>query len=139
MSKKAKSADPVGDDPLLLVYVLSGNVVAIAGVLISTGILGWQVFGWLKSGDWTPLPLASLGLREAAEFLEHQELRNWAVNPSNWIGLHKFLDWLNVAVAPILIGMLLARVFGLWRWQSWVWLMLLRFYTLCQAKKSPEP
>ena len=113
MSNKAKSIDPVSDDLLLTVYVLSGIGTVILGGLLSIGIIGWQVLAWLQSGDWTPLPLASFGIRMAAELLGAEQLRSWAVSPDTWIGLHRFLDWLNVAVAPILLGMVLSRIFGL--------------------------
>ena len=113
MSNKNKSSDPVSDDILLTVYVLLGIGAVVVGGLLSIGIIGWQVLVWLQSGDWNPLPLASFGIKMAAGSFGNVELRNWAINPNSWIGLHRFLDWLSVAVAPILLGMVLSRIFGL--------------------------
>ncbi len=113
MSNKANSADPVSDDLLMLLYVTASFGAVIVGGLISVGIFGWQVLAWLKSGEWTSLPLVGVGIGKAAELLGYEQLRSWVVSPANWIGLHRFLDWLNVAVAPILLGMFLSRILGL--------------------------
>ena len=113
MTNRVEADDDGYDDLLLAVWVFAGYGVGLVGLVISIGFLGWQVVQWLQYEVWIPMPLASFGIREVAEYFGHEPLKNWAVSPQSWVGLHRILDWLNVAVAPMAAGMIFSRVFGI--------------------------
>lgn len=63
--------------------------------------LGWQVFGYLRSGEWVPFSI----LDAMALFSDS----TWLRSPDDWIGFHRLLDAIHgglflMAVAG-LVGM----------------------------------
>ncbi len=80
--------------------VWTGALLVIAGV----GVLAYQAYGYLKTGDWTSLSL--LGI--AWPYLD------WLRNPGSWFGLHRittqFLQIVPASVALFILGFLVAGI-----------------------------
>ena len=56
------------------------------GLALGLAIGGWQVYGWLRVGAWTPLPL--VGILEGVGL----DLSR-VYNPSNWHGVARIARW----------------------------------------------
>ncbi len=82
-------------------------IINFIAVLVGIGILGWQVYYWLKNGVWANLPLAL-----AFEYFGFN--LNPIFNPVDWHGLAKIAAWLlNCPLAmglPALIWLFSATV-----------------------------
>ena len=78
----------------------SGLIALIAGVFSGTGIVLYQIFGWLTDGIWQPVPLAAVasGLKSLA---------------SDWIGLQILFDW--ILRLPLSLLLLILGVLIFWR------------------------
>ena len=76
---------------------LFGYLVAIflLGCLAAAGILGWQIYGYLRYGTWPALSVIGV--------LQWLNL-DWARSPRDWTGLHEFLDALPVSVVAFVGG-----------------------------------
>lgn len=78
--------------------VLIGILVALSGL----GVLGLQVFGYLKIGEWKPVSLFSVV----------SPLWPWLNNPQSWFGLNKIvkdaLGIMPLSLTLILIGWFIA-------------------------------
>jgi hypothetical protein len=83
------------------------------GVLISTQsllILGWQVYGYLRQAVWQPV--------SAIDALRYLNM-NWAIAPTDWLGLYRFLDWMPVTLLLLITGVSLTFVaYSQERWWS---------------------
>ena len=84
---------------------LLGGIIVLAGVLIAlagVGLLGFQSYGFLKTGDWPSMSL----LRIAYPHVE------WLRDPQSWFGLHKitfdFLAIVPAALALLILGWLIS-------------------------------
>lgn len=82
-----------------------GGLVVLAGALIvlaGLGVLGLQIFGYLKVGKWQSVSL--LGI--ASPYFP------WLINPQSWFGLHDIatdaLGLMPLSLALVLIGWLVA-------------------------------
>jgi hypothetical protein len=67
-------------------------------ILIGPAILGWQTYGWLRTGVWTALPIS-----KTFTYFE------WPVPSTSWLGLQKMLDWvfdIPTSLAAFLISLL---------------------------------
>jgi hypothetical protein len=65
------------------------------------GLVGYQVFLWIKDGVWS-----EFATMEVFNFLfENTLLAQWLVNPESWLGLQKIIEWLlyNIPVSVALI------------------------------------
>jgi len=75
-----------------------------ACVVLPIPIIGWQIYSYLKTGEWLPISmldgLAWLGL-------------DWARIPNqpNWVGLHEILTFM-----PLSIGLWLVALISLIIW-----------------------
>lgn len=82
----------------------TGVVTIWGSLLLGAALLGLQVFYFLKGGTWTPQGILS--------FLGELFLWTWALMPSDWLGLHAALNWLNagftIAAAGCVTGLALA-------------------------------
>ena len=58
-----------------------GYLLFIGGI----GIVGWQVFIFLKVGQWVEVPLFSIA------FLAPNSIQSWLNDPTTWLGLHKIV------------------------------------------------
>ena len=65
------------------------------GVLGAFGILGYQIYFYLRSGYWL-----SISIITALGWLESE----WALNPTQWLGLHKILNSVPLSVASLAFG-----------------------------------
>ncbi len=65
------------------------------------GVLGYQIFLWLKDGVWTEFPL----MKAFNYFFENTALQEWVQNPSSWLGLHQLVEWnlINIPISLVLI------------------------------------
>jgi hypothetical protein len=83
---------------------LSGMVVLAGGlfVLAGLGVLGLQVVGYLKVGEWRSMSLFEF----ASQYIP------WLIHPRSWFGLHDIvrdaLDIMPLSLALILVGWLIA-------------------------------
>lgn len=82
-----------------------GKIVSGLGVLVVLAgfvIVGWQIFTYLKHGEWVELPLLILAALGPEKFV------SWLANPSSWLGLHKllygFLKFFPVSLFTVLVG-----------------------------------
>ena len=66
--------------------------ISALGFLGALGIWGWQIFTYLKVGEWRSLSVID-GMRSL-------EIR-WAHYPDAWIGVHKILNECPLALVPI--------------------------------------
>lgn len=82
----------------------SGLMTLIAGVLSCTGILLYQVFGWLTDGIWRTVPFSAVasGLKSLA---------------SDWVGLQILFDW--ILRLPLSLLILMVGVLIFWRLGAW--------------------
>lgn len=55
-------------------------------MLAGLGLAGFQVFIYLKSGEWVEVPLKAL-----VEF-GPTEFTSWLHAPTSWVGLHKIIS-----------------------------------------------
>jgi hypothetical protein len=98
--KPLYDARPTSDSPILGSLVLIFGV----GVLAAVGILGWQVYSYLKLGVWQPLSVVT-----ALVWLNDP----WARSPTDWLGVHKMLDEMPLSLGAFLAGM---APIGVWLW-----------------------
>ena len=82
-----------------------GKIVSGLGVLVVLAgflIVGWQIFVYLKHGEWVELPLLVLAA------LGPEKFAFWLANPSSWLGLHKLiyglLKFFPVSLFAVLVG-----------------------------------
>ena len=85
--------------------VLIGLLVALAGL----GVLGLQIFGYLKIGEWKSVSLLSVASPQW----------QWLNNPQSWFGLNDILrdalDIMPLSLTLILVGWLIAGSGSAWR------------------------
>ena len=78
--------------------MLIGLLVALAGL----GVLGLQLFGYLKIGEWKSVSLLSVASPQLP----------WLDNPQSWFGLHDIvrdaLGIMPLSLTLILVGWLIA-------------------------------
>lgn len=80
---------------------LAWAIFSIAALLVMTAIalLGWQVYDYIKFGDWTSISVVS-----SLKWANIPGASDWAVHPSHWIGLHKILTHTLASAMLIAIG-----------------------------------
>lgn len=62
--------------------------------LIPLGMVGWQVYGFLRNGTWI-----SMSMLEPFKWLNVK----WAYAPTDWVGLHSVLGWIPLSVGAFLV------------------------------------
>lgn len=67
------------------------------GVLSALGILGYQIYFYLRFGYWL-----SFSVVTALGWLGTE----WALNPKQWLGLHEIFDWVPLSVACFAFGLI---------------------------------
>jgi len=71
-------------------------------LLTPLGILGWQVYGYLRYAVWN-----SLSVIDALRWLGS----NWASStPTDWTGLYSILEWTPLSFGVLILGALLYLV-----------------------------
>ena len=79
------------------------GIMAFASLFLALGLglVGYQVFLWIKDGVWS-----EFATMEVFNFLfENTLLAQWLDNPESWFGLQKIIEWLlyNIPVSVALI------------------------------------
>ena len=79
------------------------GIMAFASLFLAfgLGLVGYQVFLWIKDGVWS-----EFATMEVFNFLfENTLLAKWLDNPESWFGLQKIIEWLlyNIPVSVALI------------------------------------
>ena len=105
----ARSARRVTQDLEELFSALFTVAVLLAGL----GVLGWQVFGWLSSGEWT-----SVSLLDFLRWGAGPKTRAWIENPTTWIGWWRVLNWTPVSGILLLVGMVMLLELHIERWRK---------------------
>jgi hypothetical protein len=72
-----------------------GLVYSVALLICGVGIVGWQVYGYLRYNIWTPVSPITV--------LEWLNIK-WALNPNDWIGLYNLLKMIPLSVLMIVYG-----------------------------------
>lgn len=78
--------------------------IAAVGIFCFLACIGTQIFYYLKTGVWYECGLittaANFGLIKAG----------WAYNPTDWVGLHKSLEFINAGFAALSVSMIAASI-----------------------------
>ena len=74
-----------------------GAIVAYGYLIAFLGLLGFQVYRWFQTGEWTHVGVND-GVRAA--------LAHWLDAPVTWLGLHKVLEVLPASLALFAISIL---------------------------------
>ena len=91
-----------------------GSVAAFIGIfflICGISILGWQIFHWLDTGDWVPVPMLVIVEWLARQSTTPTAVANnlaWVAHPKSWIGLWKVLNWFPVSLASFLCAVFAA-------------------------------
>lgn len=85
-----------------------GQGFAFAGLGGGAALLSWQIYTWLKTGEWPPISTPD-GLFIAWAFLfadgsAAPHFVQWLIAPETWIGVHKILDAIPAALTLFLVG-----------------------------------
>lgn len=77
-------------------------------MLAGPGLLAFQAFVWLKTGNWMPLPLSEL-LQYLPDNIAPimRPFVRWLSSPHDWIGVHRLVAWildLPLSAAAMIIG-----------------------------------
>lgn len=77
------------------------NIFGVTLILAGIGIFGFQIFIYLKSGQWIELPLLMVAFWPS-------EFVSWLYNPNSWIGLQKIiygaLELIPLSLFLVLVG-----------------------------------
>lgn len=82
-------ADAVEDERKIVIGI------AITFLLLSVGIVGWQIFSYLRFDMWH-----SISLITTMQWLQN----TWALSPVSWFGLFKVLDFIPLSLASLVFG-----------------------------------
>jgi len=70
-------------------------VAALALIFVGVGTVGWQVYEYLRYSIWNPVSVI-----DALQWMKIQ----WALNPTDWIGLYNMLKMVPMSLTLIVIG-----------------------------------
>lgn len=74
---------------------LSLASILLVGLLAAVGVIGWQIFAYLKFGAWHSLSVTHVMCLGNIE---------WGCYPSAWFGLHKILSELGLSAALLIVA-----------------------------------
>jgi len=78
------------------------NAAGFLFILAGIGLFGFQVFMYLKYGEWIELPLTTLAS------LGPEKFASWLIDPTSWLGLHKIiskaLESIPLSLFAIVVG-----------------------------------
>lgn len=74
--------------------IKTGEYVGFFLIIGGIGVIGFQIFLWLKEGVWFPISLITV-----LSFFS-----DWAYNPRDWVGFWKMLNAIPISVLLIFIG-----------------------------------
>lgn len=72
-------------------------ILAIVLLLSSFGIVGWQIFDFLRDGEWVSISIITALVKFDIP---------WAIYPQDWLGLHKVLDVIPLSAALFVSGLI---------------------------------
>ncbi len=78
--------------------VTVGLFLVLGFILVPIGIVGWQIYEYLRHDIWNSLSVVSA--------LQWGGVK-WANAPTDWVGLHRILDWMPLSLALVAIGILI--------------------------------
>ena len=98
-------------DAVLRLGSVLGAIVAYGYLIAFLGLLGFQVYRWFQSGEWTHVGVND-GMRAALAHLAGADgltgwraaLARWLDAPVTWLGLHTVLEALPASLALFLIS-----------------------------------
>lgn len=70
-------------------------IAALALIFGGVGVIGWQVYEYLRYSIWNPVSVVA-----ALQWMKIQ----WASNPTDWIGLFNILTMIPLSLASIALG-----------------------------------
>lgn len=70
-------------------------IAALALIFGGVGVVGWQVYEYLRYNIWS-----SVSVITALQWMKIQ----WALNPTDWIGLYNILRMIPLSLTMIVIG-----------------------------------
>lgn len=76
----------------------------LVSIFAAIGILGWQVYSYLRYGEWSAL--------SAIVVLRWLNV-GWAHSPRDWVGLHDLLDAIPLSMIALAAGVV---PIGSWLW-----------------------
>jgi hypothetical protein len=90
-----------------------GGVVGYGCLAASLSLVGLQIYGWFKEGEWTHISLGD-GIRAVLERMHIPDdatgrlagLSHWLDAPVNWLGLHKVVEVLPASLALFAVAIL---------------------------------
>ncbi len=90
-----------------------GGVVGYGCLAASLSLVGLQIYGWFKEGEWTHISLGD-GIRAVLERMHVPDdatgrlagLSHWLDAPVNWLGLHKVVELLPMSLALFAVAIL---------------------------------
>jgi hypothetical protein len=85
-----------------------GTVVGLLSAalgLASIGLIGWQLVHYLQSGSWVGVSV--LGFMNWADLG-----RDWALNPTSWLGLWRILHAIPASIAGMVLAVIVAGIAG---------------------------
>ena len=86
------------------------GIMAFASLFLAfgLGLVGYQVFLWIKDGVWS-----EFATMEVFDFLfENTLLAQWLDNPESWLGLQKIIEWLLYNI-PISVALIVPSIMAL--------------------------
>lgn len=87
------------DVPLALGAKLCSLALAFFAIAVPLVVLPYQVFWFFKLGRWT-----SVSVLDTLKFFFSPGVDSWLLFPTDWLGLHKALEWLPSAFAlPVIL------------------------------------
>jgi hypothetical protein len=90
-----------------------GGLVGYGCLAASLSLVGLQIYGWFKEGEWTHISLGD-GIRAVLERMHVPDdatgrlagLSHWLDAPVNWLGLHKVVELLPASLALFAVAIL---------------------------------
>lgn len=70
-------------------------IAAITLIFGGLGVVGWQVYEFLRNNSWNPVSVVT-----ALQWMKIQ----WALNPTDWIGLYNILQMVPLSLMMIVSG-----------------------------------
>lgn len=83
----------------------------LVGFMCAISIVGWQIFHWLKTSEWQPIPFLA-----AFTYFEIDLSSVYA--PSSWFGLAKVLQW--ILDLPLAIALPVSLALSAHAWFAFV-------------------
>jgi hypothetical protein len=76
-------------------------VVGTSFVFSGIGLFIYQIYFWLKNGEWT-----EYSLLWPLSYIEN--LQSWVYYPIEWVGVHKILDFIPFPIFLVAMGVVIA-------------------------------